>query len=86
MVTKGTARSPALCRADAQPPCARCPQIGAVSTPTANVSQRLEHAPEGQKLEILVALISSEVQTRMRGEGVHDCATCRREEEVAKTH
>lgn len=42
-------------------------QIGAVSTPTANVAQRLEHAPENQKLDILVALISSEVAAEAAG-------------------
>ncbi len=42
-------------------------QIGAVSTPTANVAQRLEHAPENQKLDILVALISSEVAGEAAG-------------------
>ncbi|GIL78706.1 hypothetical protein Vretimale_397 [Volvox reticuliferus] len=42
-------------------------KIGAVSTPTANVAQRLEHAPEGQKMDILVALISSEVAAEADG-------------------
>eukprot|EP00198_Chlamydomonas_reinhardtii_P008101 XP_001697438.1 predicted protein [Chlamydomonas reinhardtii] len=42
-------------------------KIGAVSTPTANVSQRLEHAPEPQKLDILVALISAEVAAEAAG-------------------
>ena len=36
-------------------------QVGAVSTPTANVSQTLEHANDGSKLELLAALLSEEM-------------------------
>lgn len=37
--------------------CVSCVQVGAVSTPTANVAQTLEHCPEPSKLELLCALL-----------------------------
>jgi len=42
-------------------------KVGAVSTPTANVAQSLEHANEGQKLEMLCALLGEEMAAAERG-------------------
>lgn len=43
------------------------PQIGKVSTPTANVAQSIERTSESGKLELLVALLHNEQQTEQTG-------------------
>ncbi|MEW5298857.1 MAG: hypothetical protein WDW36_001934 [Sanguina aurantia] len=42
-------------------------KIGAVSTPTANVAQTLEHSPEIDKLSLLIALLMEENSSEERG-------------------
>ncbi len=42
-------------------------QVGAVSTPTANVAQSLEHATQENKTELLVALLSEEMAASEHG-------------------
>ncbi|GAX84739.1 hypothetical protein CEUSTIGMA_g12161.t1 [Chlamydomonas eustigma] len=42
-------------------------KVGSVSTPTANVSQSLEHASENNKMELLVALLSEEMSASEAG-------------------
>jgi hypothetical protein len=51
-------------------------QVGAVSTPTANVAQRLENAPEDQKMDLLVALISAEVRPFLLADDVPIVLLC----------
>mmetsp|Transcript_10664 Transcript_10664/g.19475 ORF Transcript_10664/g.19475 Transcript_10664/m.19475 type:complete len:593 (-) Transcript_10664:729-2507(-) len=42
-------------------------KIGTVSTPTANVTQHLEHAEESMKIELLVTLLGEEVERDKKG-------------------
>lgn len=41
--------------------------MGAVSTPTANVAQHVEHCNDGSKMDLLVALLSEEASAEERG-------------------
>ena len=45
----------------------RWPQVGAVSTPTANVAQTLERCEEPQKVELLCALLGEEMAAETTG-------------------